>query len=178
MPITINGSGTVTGITAGGLPDAIITQPELATGVAGTGPAFSVYISANFSTTSNVGTKIPFNTENFDTASAFDSTTNYRFTPLVAGYYQINLTVQQGFAAAIGITNASIYKNGVEYTQGTRIINSATAGQSGINSVVVYLNGSTDYIEFYGLQNSGSTQSSTFISGTSTQASGVLVRAA
>lgn len=29
MPITINGSGTVTGITAGGLPDAIITPAEL-----------------------------------------------------------------------------------------------------------------------------------------------------
>lgn len=31
MAITINGTGTVTGIIAGGLPDAIITQPELAT---------------------------------------------------------------------------------------------------------------------------------------------------
>jgi hypothetical protein len=29
MPITINGSGTVTGITAGGLPDAIITTDEV-----------------------------------------------------------------------------------------------------------------------------------------------------
>jgi hypothetical protein len=35
MPITINGSGTVAGITAGGLPDGIITLAELsATGTA------------------------------------------------------------------------------------------------------------------------------------------------
>jgi hypothetical protein len=30
MPITINGSGTVTGITPGGLPDGVITNPDLA----------------------------------------------------------------------------------------------------------------------------------------------------
>ena len=30
MPITINGSGTVTGISAGGLPDNIITNAEMA----------------------------------------------------------------------------------------------------------------------------------------------------
>lgn len=30
MPITINGSGTITGISAGGLPDATITTAELA----------------------------------------------------------------------------------------------------------------------------------------------------
>jgi hypothetical protein len=30
MPITINGSGTVTGLTPGGLPDGVITNPDLA----------------------------------------------------------------------------------------------------------------------------------------------------
>jgi hypothetical protein len=30
MPITINGSGTVTGITAGGLPDGVITTDDIA----------------------------------------------------------------------------------------------------------------------------------------------------
>lgn len=35
MPITINGSGTLTGISAGGLPDGIITSAELAAGVGG-----------------------------------------------------------------------------------------------------------------------------------------------
>ena len=33
MPITINGSGTVSGISAGGLPDGIIQSADLATGV-------------------------------------------------------------------------------------------------------------------------------------------------
>ena len=35
MPIVLNGSGTVTGISAGGLPDGCITAAELATGVGG-----------------------------------------------------------------------------------------------------------------------------------------------
>lgn len=30
MPITINGSGTITGISAGGLPDACITTDDIA----------------------------------------------------------------------------------------------------------------------------------------------------
>jgi hypothetical protein len=36
MPISINGSGTVTGISAGGLPDACITADDLADGAAAT----------------------------------------------------------------------------------------------------------------------------------------------
>ena len=35
MPITLSGSGTVTGISAGGLPDGIIQSADLASGVGG-----------------------------------------------------------------------------------------------------------------------------------------------
>ena len=35
MPITLNGSGTVSGISAGGLPDGIIQSADLASGVGG-----------------------------------------------------------------------------------------------------------------------------------------------
>ena len=35
MPIVLNGSGTVTGISVGGLPDGIIQSADLATGVGG-----------------------------------------------------------------------------------------------------------------------------------------------
>ncbi len=35
MPISINGSGTITGISAGGLPDGIIQSADLAAGVGG-----------------------------------------------------------------------------------------------------------------------------------------------
>ena len=47
MPLVLNGDGNITGLTPGGLPDASITQSELAAGVAGNGPAFSAYLGSN-----------------------------------------------------------------------------------------------------------------------------------
>jgi hypothetical protein len=149
MPITINGSGTVTGISAGGLPDAIITQPELAANVAGNGPAFSAYPSASATISAATYTKVILNVEDFDTASAFDSTTNYRFTPLVAGYYQINLVASMPQIASSNTNSlVALYRNGSSYKVGGyqnstgQQANSSWAG-------LVYLNGSTDYLEMY-----------------------------
>lgn len=176
MTIAINGSGTITGITAGGLPDAIITQPEMATGVAGTGPAFSAYASATQSLTSAVYTKISCNTEEFDTSSCFDSTTNYRFTPNVAGYYQLNVNVYISSLQA-SQCNLAIYKNGSAF----KLLNGSVSQTSGDGliggSVLVYLNGSTDYVEFYAIQFSGSARS-TSASSLYTYFQGALVRAA
>lgn len=141
MPITINGSGTVTGITAGGLPDAIITQSDLATGVAGTGPAFSATMSANQSVTSSTYTKVAFNTEDFDTNSNYDTTT-YRFTPTVAGYYQIIGSIYPN--TVVTTINSAIYKNGSNFKTFSGTTYSASV------SALIYFNGSTDYIELYG----------------------------
>jgi hypothetical protein len=141
MTMVINGSGTITGLSAGGLPDATVIQADLATGVAGTGPAFSVYLSANQSVTSNVATKVAFDTEEFDTNSNFASN---RFTPTVAGYYQINATIQSN-----GTNTRYIYffyKNGSAYK---RFFDS-TVDYGASGSITVFLNGSTDYIEVYG----------------------------
>jgi uncharacterized protein (UPF0333 family) len=148
MTITINGTGTITGITAGGLPDAIITQAELATGVAGTGPAFSAYPSATTSLTQFTATKITYGTEEWDTNSNFASS---RFTPTVAGYYQVNASTSLASAAAL--TYIWVYKNGSAYKSG----NLVTASNWTIVSCQVYLNGSTDYIEVY-VQQNGLTQ--------------------
>lgn len=160
MPIAIDGSGTITGISAGGLPDSSITaaelasgavtQVKLASGVAGSGPAFGAYRSTNQSISATTYTKIQFDTEEFDTASCFDNATNYRFTPNVAGYYQINAVWQiDGVAGAAGQVLVTIYKNGSVFKFG--MYGSATSSSSS-NSVVsslVYCNGTTDYIEIY-----------------------------
>lgn len=114
--------------------------------VSGNMPAFSAYLANNQSTSSGVYTKITINTEEFDTANAFDSTTNYRFTPQVAGYYQVNASVGQGNSAITQLI-ASIYKNGSNFKVGNNH-NSSTI-QTALVSCLIYLNGSTDYIEFY-----------------------------
>ena len=43
-------------------------------------PAFEAVLSSDFNITDQTYQKIPFATEVFDTASAFDRSTNYRFT--------------------------------------------------------------------------------------------------
>lgn len=146
MPITINGTGTITGISAGGLPDATITQAELAAGVAGNGPAFSAYQNSAHSFTGAVWTKIQIQVEEFDTNSNFDNATNYRFTPTVAGYYQVNGRLTAGSIVTVLIV--SVYKNGSAWKRGNANANSS--GEAVCGSSLVYLNGTTDYIELYG----------------------------
>jgi hypothetical protein len=159
MPITINGTGTITGISAGGLPDAIITQPEIATGVAGTGPAFSASPSAAQSIANNTNTIINANTELFDTASCYNNTGStvgsipaYSFLPNVAGYYQVN-AAWYAATSANGVSSF-IYKNGAIY-QSTSAQFYSGGQVLGVNCLV-YLNGTSDYIGFYVAQGQGS----------------------
>ena len=106
-------------------------------------PAFSAYANANQTITTGVATKVVLNTEEFDTNNNFDSTTNYRFTPTVAGYYQINGAI--GTFTSITQINANIYKNGSLY----KAVIGSGASSSATVSAIVYFNGSTDYVELY-----------------------------
>ena len=123
---------------------------------AGTGPAFSAYATGSNSLTNSTFIKITLNAEEFDTANYFDSTTNYRFTPLIAGYYQFSCAVNVNNAAS-GIIVTSFFKNGSEFKRCNQMnLNSAHTNSPG-GSALIYMNGSTDYIELYCLQNSGGT---------------------
>ena len=145
--ISISSGQVATFAQAPVLPAASIPQAALAAGVAGNGPAFSVYLNGNQAISAGSTTKIQFNTEVFDTNNNFDSTTNYRFTPTVAGYYQVNGHMQ--FLITSGIVIGILYKNGSNYKFGTYIELASTNPHSHVSDVV-YLNGSTDYIEMYG----------------------------
>ena len=119
------------------------------------GPAFSAYASTPTNTASNVPTKLVFATEEFDTNNNYD-TGSSRFTPTVAGYYQINGAVNSG--GYYQYTNIIIYKNGTAYKNGVSFYNNA--GSMVNVSSLVYLNGSTDYVELYWVQASGATVNS------------------
>ena len=120
-------------------------------------PAFSAYPNADQTLTTNTFTKLQLDTEEFDTNSNFDSTTNYRFTPTVAGYYQINAMAYL-YGNSSGNQILSIYKNGSQFK--TRmLLNQSNGSQSGL-SVVIYFNGTTDYIELYGRQTAATAISS------------------
>lgn len=125
---------------------------------------FSAYMSSTQSFTNNTPTKVQFNAEEYDVGSYYDSATNYRFTPLVAGYYQISGRIQFASGAS-GSAEIDLYKNGSEYKRGANLPFPSGGSTMMPNiSAVVYLNGSTDYIELYAAQNSGgslSTQGTT-----------------
>jgi hypothetical protein len=135
-------------------------------------PAFSAVRTSNqTSISANTWTKVQLNVEDFDTASCFDSSTNYRFTPNVAGYYQVNGSVSsEGTSSYMGV---AIYKNGSLFH---RTWTENTQAMSAQVSCLIYFNGSTDYIELYGYISS----SGTFYSATDRgcQMNGVLVRGA
>jgi hypothetical protein len=130
----VAGTNTIT------LPANTGTVLTTASTYGGTGPAFSAYQSSVQTLTANTFTKITFTTEEFDTNSNFASS---RFTPTVAGYYQVNGAVAAG--ATLNNVIVDIYKNGSSFKQ------SPTGATQGSNQIcaIVYLNGTTDYIEIY-----------------------------
>jgi hypothetical protein len=106
---------------------------------------FSAYLSANQSITQGQFTKAQFNTTEFNLGNVYDATTNYRFTPTVAGYYQVNLKMYTSGTSSTS-ANAYIYKNGASFKAGQII----TANQQVVSvPAIIHLNGSTDYIEAF-----------------------------
>jgi hypothetical protein len=137
-------SPAVSGTTTLTLPTTSGTVITTASTFGGTGPAFSAYLSSTQSVSANTTTKVAFNAETFDTNSNFDSTTNYRFTPTVAGYYQVNAWI---YGSGAGFLESYLYKNGSLFN---RLSFSYTASvQANGGSCLISLNGSTDYIEIY-----------------------------
>jgi hypothetical protein len=111
------------------------------------GPTFHAYRSSAQSFTNGQWTKFQGNFELFDTNSSYDNATNYRFQPTVAGYYQIYVQVTPNYAS--GTTGYSgIYKSGSLY-KATYFFQPSGNYISASTSALVYLNGSTDYVEAY-----------------------------
>ena len=130
----IAGSGTLT------LPTGTAT-------LAINGPAFSAYASTSQTISATTNTKITLDTEEFDTNNNFSSS---RFTPTVAGYYQINGGVMVATTNTGYWLQTMIYKNGSQYKRGSSPISGTSTGYpESTASCLVYLNGSTDYVELY-----------------------------
>lgn len=156
------------------MPVSTLPQPALSTGVAGTGPAFSAYQSSNQSISNTTFTKVTLDVEEFDTNNNFASN---RFTPTVAGYYQINGFVLFSTGTATNAAFCNLFKNGVDYKRGVQASFNTANNIGCCVSTLVYFNGSTDYVELYVYQNNGSSNST--IGGASlTYFNGSMVRSA
>jgi hypothetical protein len=88
-----------------------------------------------------------FNTEETDTNGWFNNTAgNFSFTPLFGGYYQINWQIVITSVSATEVFS-SLWRNGANYVWGSNTINNSGHYFTSGGSAIVYLNGSTDYID-------------------------------
>jgi hypothetical protein len=166
---------TDSNVTAAKIADANVTQAKLSTNVVGNGPIFRASASGTTTLFANVLGQIILATENFDTNNNFSIS---RFTPTIAGYYQVSAGVQLLAPAGGANFQAAIYK----FTSSTSTLAAASRGTqvsgTAYNSVcsdIIYLNGAGDYIELYGITSSGAT---VVADGSGTYMSGCLIRSA
>lgn len=170
MTVIIDGTAGIT------TPAQTTTGLTTATGGvvvgASAAPAFSAYRNSSQTISTNTWTKVAFDTKVYDTNTNF-STGAARFQPTVAGYYQLNGSTNLLGGGINGYV--SIYKNGTLIFYGT----SSPTGSGGSNliltcSSIVYLNGTTDYVEIYAY--SGGTQ--VYGDSTLTYFNGAMIRSA
>ena len=130
----------------------------------GNAPAFEAKRSQAAQSISNeTNTKIEFNTEIFDSASAYDHSTNYRFTPQTAGKYFVYARVmcRAETNGNLEVADISLRKNG-SVIGNSRFDYQNSRGNNGtpVINQIVDMNGSSDYVEAWGQVkvNSGNAQ--------------------
>lgn len=120
-------------------------------------PAFRAYKSSGAqSLTSGTFTKLTFQTVDFNVGNCFNSSTSI-FTPTVAGYYNITAAIGTESSTTVSRVLITVYKNGSSYGNWLQdsSFSSASSNHGYVNngSDLIYLNGTTDYVEIYGYVN-------------------------
>jgi hypothetical protein len=161
--ITLGESGdTLTvpsGATLAVASGATLANSGTATGFGVNTPYFYAYLGSDQVPANNTWTKITCDTVAFQTGSTYDNTTNYRWTPAVAGKYFISGQLEARSVTAENIVqiDISIYKNGSQYISGVPYQDptSSPTMHMGYISGIIDMN-TTDYVEFWGAIDTGS----------------------
>ena len=121
------------------------------TGVGGVNtPIFRATVNGTQNVPNQTHTKIEFDTEIFDPQSTFD-TSNYRFTPAVAGYYFICAKIRSASDNDFGYFGCNIYKNGSEISSS----NNAHFHFDSVSTSIIDLADDNDYYEVFTYHNEG-----------------------
>jgi hypothetical protein len=162
--------------------DVITGQTELASGVASTDellisdagtlkrvdvsliggnntPSFYATLTSDQTINDATATKVQLNNEILDTDNNFDNSSNYRFTPTTAGKYLIFGAVMLNAQSNTNMDAFEFYlqKNSTVVAQTTNtFLNNPIKEMQGTLSVVVDMDGSSDYIEMYAYIDTGS----------------------
>ena len=114
-------------------------------------PAFMARMSADQSISGNTNTKVDFDTEVFDTDSAYDHSTNQRFTVPsgMGGKYYITCTLgtDDGNEGSVFVVN--IYKNGSNEGESSYNRIQRTSGVLSFDAHTIIDLSAGDYIEIY-----------------------------
>jgi len=117
-------------------------------------PAFLVRRISNQSFSAFAYVKVQLNSELFDTAGAFDSSTNYRFTVPAGqgGKYVFSLTSTIYSASNdVASNETSLYKNGSQYVNSACSVSGGSTRFSNFNNSYTYIDTANagDYYEMY-----------------------------
>ena len=146
--ITIGASGETVALASG------VKQSNLLT------PSFFAHLSAQQTVSNATFTKLQCDTEITDVGGYYDNSTNYRYTPLVAGKYFVFGGIHLDATAGNYVDGqVEVRKNGtkVKYIAG-RPNTSVNRGTEFTQTVlgIIDMNGSSDYLELWGYLNSNS----------------------
>ena len=157
--VTLGDSGDTFTIPSG----VTLTNNGTVTGIGGVNtPAFRAQLSSSQTITDATYTKVQFDTENFDTDGCYDNSTNYRFTPTVAGKYFVYAAVEcyGGGTNSVEEVNPAIRKNGSNVTRSSfSQIGGGFHVIASYFSATLEMNGSTDYVEVFAYCDSSGTPS-------------------
>ena len=141
------------------LVDSSVTSAKIASGVLPTNtPLVAVRSSTSQTISTGTDTKVQLDTEMVDTDNTFDSSTNYRWSPGVAGKYYMTGTVSINIASAGKYLQAKIFKNGSMVAH-QQVIAEGTNNTYQATVDLIDDNDGNDYYELYIRQNTGSNSS-------------------
>ena len=132
MSITINGTGTITGISSGGLPDGVITTDDLANNAVTTAKLGTNEQSGlcrawvNFNGTGTVAIRASFNVSSITDNGVGSYTVNFTTAMSDVNY------AYAGFVKSNGIVSILVPDNGTSPTTSALPIRSNSSGGTGL----------------------------------------------
>jgi hypothetical protein len=126
-------------------------------------PSFLATLSSNQTISNNTNTKIQLDTVDYDTDSAFDNTTNYRFTVpsgkagkyLFTFSHRTDLAIDSIYQMSISLNGTTLKRSESKNSKPNATGSSSTVGSTIINMSV------GDYVELFMFQATGSAQLAT-----------------
>lgn len=117
---------------------------------------FKVYLANAQSVATGSFVKVKYDTKQWDIGGFFDIVTNFRYTPLMPGKYNLGMAACVLFNATAAFASVALYKNGAAVTENnigsTTTVNAISCPFVSSES----MNGSTDYLEVFVQHNAGS----------------------